>query len=370
MKVNKSIAIWAFIIIAIITASIAYFKTIEYYPRTDDAYVHANIIQMGALVSGNVSAVYVKDHDHVKLNQLLFEIDPVPYQIALDHAKANLDVIRQNIEAGKSAVNAAEANVKKSEAEAENQQKQTERLLTLKKQNLISQSEADQASTMLTTANSNLKAAYSKLLEAKSQLGALDDTNAQLRLAQATVDAAQRNLNYTKIYAPFDGQLQLFKIRSGQIINSNTPLFALIEDGNTWISANFKETELQRIKVGQPVKIKIDMYPGQTFSGKVGPISRGSGAAFSLLPPENASGNWIKVTQRFPVKILLVQHDENKFPLRVGASCKVIIDTTTKIVEKSVIKKENTPSSATLSEKIIPEVAKEVDQLFWDDDLA
>ncbi len=370
MKVNKSIAIWAFITTAIIIASIVYFRTIQYYPRTDDSYVQANIIQMGAQVTGTVSAVYVKDHDHVKRNQLLFEIDPVPYQIALDHAQANLDVIKQNIEAGKSTINAAEAYVKKTEAEALNQQKQTERLLALKKQNLISQSEADQATTSLTSAKSNLEASTSKLLEAKSQLGALDESNAQVRLAQAAVDAAKRNLSYTRVYAPFDGQLQLFKIRKGQILSQNTPLFALIEDGNIWISANFKETEIRRIKEGQAVKIKIDMYSGKTFTGKVESISRGSGSAFSLLPAENASGNWIKVTQRFPVKILVIDQDEANFPLRVGASCKVTIDTKTTIVEKPEIKKAKASSTASISEKIVPELAKEPEQSFWDEDFA
>lgn len=370
MKVNKSIAIWGFITTAIIIASIVYFRNLALYPRTDDSYVQANIVQMGTLVSGTVSAVHAKDHDHVKRNQLLFEIDPVPYQIALDHAKANLDVIKQNIEAGKSAINAAEAYVNKSEAETLNQQKQTERLLALKKQNLISQSEADQAATLLTSAESNLKAAHSKLLEAKSQVGTLDDNNAQRRLAQSAVDAAERNLSYTKIVAPLDGQLQLFKIRQGQILSQNIPLFALIEDGNTWISANFKETELQRIREGQAVKIKVDMYPGKTFKGTVASISRGSGSAFSLLPAENASGNWIKVTQRFPVKIVVLDAEDNNFPLRVGASCKVIIDTTRITEDKSENKKETTPPSTALSKKVIPEVAKDVDQSLWDDDIA
>ncbi|MBX9639353.1 MAG: HlyD family secretion protein, partial [Mycobacteriaceae bacterium] len=291
-------------------------------------------------------------------------------QIALDHALANLDVIKQNIEAGKSSINAAEAFVKKTSAEALTQQKQTERLLALKKQNLISQSEADQAETLLTSAQSNFKVSSSKLSEAKSQVGALDNTNAQLRLAQSAVDAAKRDLNNTKVYAPFDGQLQLFKIRKGQIISQNMPLFALIEDGNTWISANFKETELQRIKEGQSVKIKVDMYSGKTFVGKVESISRGSGSAFSLLPAENASGNWIKVTQRFPVKIRVLEYDEDNFPLRVGSSCKVTIDTTSKTEEKPATKKENPPSSATLSEKVVPEMAKEPEQPFWDEDFA
>lgn len=327
MKFSKSIVIWALCTLLIISAGVVYFHNKQFYPRTEDAYIQANIIQVGALVSGPVSEVHVSEHEHVKKDQLLFEIDPTPYEIALNQAKANLDLIKQKIDAGKRTIEAVEATVKKTEAEALRQKKQTERILSLKKQNLSSQSEADQATTLLATAQANLMQTKSKLLETKVQLGALDDTNAQVRLAQAAVDAAERDLRLTKIYAPIDGQLQQFKIRKGQIINQNQPLFALIEDGSNWISANFKETDLNRIKVGQTANIKIDMYPGQAFEGRVSAISRGSGSAFSLLPSENASGNWVKITQRFPVKVSIANAENRDFPLRVGASCKVTINT-------------------------------------------
>lgn len=327
MKLNKSIFIWSICTITAIIACIAYFHNKQFYPRTEDAYIHADIIQVGALVTGPVSQVHVAEHSQVKKDQLLFEIDPTPYQIALNQAKANLDVIKQKINAGKRSIEAVESTVKKTEAEAIRQKKQTARILSLMKQNLSSQAEADQATTLLAAAKANLAQTKSKLLEAKLQLGALDNTNAQTRLAQATVDSAERNLRLTKIYAPIDGQLQKFKIRKSQIINQNQPLFALIENGTTWISANFKETDLTRIKVGQSATIKIDMYPSKTFQGKVATISRGSGSAFSLLPAENASGNWVKITQRFPVRISIANIDDTHFPLRVGASCKVTINT-------------------------------------------
>ena len=327
MKLNKNIVIWSISTLIAFIAGIAYFHNKQYYPRTEDAYIQANIIQVGALVSGPVSKVCVSEHAQVKKEQLLFEIDPTPYQIALNQAKANLDFIKQKISAGSRSIEAIEATVKKTQAEAMHQKKQTARILSLKKQNLSSEAEAELATTLLAAAQANLMQIKSKLQEAKLQLGALDETNAQTRLAQAALESAERNLRLTKVHAPIDGQLQQFKIRQGQIINQNQPLFALIEDGSTWISANFKETDLTRIKIGQPAKIKVDMYPGKTFEGKVATISRGSGSAFSLLPAENASGNWVKITQRFPVKITIANLDNDHFPLRVGSSCKVTINT-------------------------------------------
>lgn len=152
--------------------------------------------------------------------------------------------------------------------------------------------------------------------------------NANLAVAKASLDQAELNLAHTNIYAPADGYLVNFSVRPGTLITADQPLFALIENQQWWVDANYKETDLARIRSGQTAKIVLASYPDHIFKGLVQSISSGSGSAFSLLPPENATGNWIKVTQRFPVKVLILD-PAPKFPLRVGATASVTIDTAT-----------------------------------------
>jgi membrane fusion protein (multidrug efflux system) len=147
-----------------------------------------------------------------------------------------------------------------------------------------------------------------------------------LKVAQAQLATAQVNLLYTQIYAPNEGYVTNFVLRKGQIIQAGSPQFAIVENQDWWINANFKETDLGRIKLGNKVSIKVDIYPDIKFNGIVQGVSRGSGAVFSLLPPENATGNWVKVTQRFPVRVNFINPDP-KYPLRMGASCEVTINT-------------------------------------------
>jgi membrane fusion protein (multidrug efflux system) len=148
---------------------------------------------------------------------------------------------------------------------------------------------------------------------------------AEVKLAKAELTQAQLELQYTQIKAATDGWITNMSLREGNIATANQPLFALISSQEFWVDANFKETELQQIKPGQKAMIEVDMYPGHKFIGKVDSISAGSGTAFSLLPPQNATGNWVKITQRVPVRI----HIENlslNYPLRIGTTASVIID--------------------------------------------
>jgi membrane fusion protein (multidrug efflux system) len=150
----------------------------------------------------------------------------------------------------------------------------------------------------------------------------------QLRGAAAQLDKATHDRVRTHVTAPAGGWVTNISVRPGNVVQAGTPAFAVVEDGNWWVDANFKETDLGRIKPGQPATIRLDMYPGTTFEGIVESISAGSGASFSVLPPENATGNWVKVTQRFPVRVKITSQPDPDKPLRMGASATVKVDTT------------------------------------------
>lgn len=283
---TKKIALWVGLGIVIVLISYCLMRYFDHHPSTDDAYVQANTINIAAQVTGPIAEIDVRDHQYVQKNQVLFTIDPEPFQIAVD--KATADVAH-----GQSTLILASQNAA--------------RILRLVKMGQESKAAGDQAQSQLDSAKADLAAG-----------------NAQL--AQAKLD-----LQHTRVIAPSNGIVTQFVLRPGNNVVANTTLFMLVEQGNFWIDANFKETQVSHIKSGQPVKITLDMFPKHVFHGVVDAVSSASGALYSLLPPENASGNWIKVTQRFPVKILILNPDPG-FPLRAGATATITVDTTQKIM--------------------------------------
>lgn len=313
-------------VVIVILCFYLYFKYESYYPSTDDAYVQAHIVNMAAQVSGPVAQIFVHDHQQVKKNQLLFTIDPAPFQIAVSAAKAKLKLTSQDVAGAEDAIEAAQAQLEQRKAEFNVAKKNSERMAPLLQKGFISKSEGDAIKSKLDVASAAVDAAKSQLEQAQQQLGQLGKSNAQIQAAQAHLQQAELDLAHTQITAPAEGVLVNFNLRKGAMISAGQPLFALVETALWWVDANFKETDLQRIRPQQRASIFIDLYPGVTFKGVVDQISAGSGAAFSLLPPENATGNWVKVTQRFPVRINIINPNP-KYPLRVGASSSVTIDT-------------------------------------------
>lgn len=246
---------------------------------TDDAYVNANVVQIAPRVTGQVLHLYVSNNQYVKAGQPLFDLDPVTYQADVEKDEALMAAAQSKV---------AIAEVTK------------DRILLMAKRHAESQQTAD-----ITVA------------DYKSAVAQFNASKAQLQLAIL-------NLQYTHVLAPTSGWVTNVTVREGDVLTSNQPLFALISDNEFWVDANFKETEIAHIKTGKQAKIKIDMYPGRVFTGVVDSISGGSGTAFSLLPPENATGNWVKVAQRVPVRVRIADVNE-KFPLRVGTSANVSI---------------------------------------------
>ena len=302
---------------------IAYSNT---HPNTDDAYVNANIVNIAAQVSGPVNQVFVQNNQLVKQGQLLFTIDPSPFQIAVNRSMAALELAQQNMNVDNAEVKTAQAKLAQAQAELMVQEQNVPRILTLVSKGEMSKADGADAQGKLDNAKAAYDAAQGQLQQAIQALGASGKQNAQVQQAYANLASDQLNLQHTKIYAPSSGYLVNFSLQPGTMVTAQQALFALVQNNLWWVDSNFKETDLANIRVGQPATIELDTYPGVDFKGKVDSISSGSGAAFSILPPENATGNWVKVTQRFTVKVVFV-NPPPQYPLRVGASSTVTINT-------------------------------------------
>lgn len=256
-----------------------------FYINTDNAYVNANVVHIAPRVTGQITQLLIHNNQFVQQHQSLFVIDPVPFQNALAKAEAQYAI-------SKSALINAKATA--------------ERTITLAQKKFVSIQDRDNVTTTLETAE------------------------ASLNLAKAARDQAILDQSWTNISAPSSGWVTNVSLRVGDVVAANQPLFALISDGEFWVDANFKETELENIHSGQRAIVHVDMYPGHSFEGVVQSISGGTGSAFSLLPPQNATGNWVKVAQRVPVRIRIVNPDP-AYPLRIGSSASVRVSLRTKI---------------------------------------
>ncbi len=314
------------------------------HESTDDAFLDGNIVSIAPKVAGQVNKVSVDDNQLVKPGDVLFEIDPRDFELQLAQKNAALASAQENsrlLEASfvmlGTEVETAEATAKQSEAEAAADQaaadragadlKRAEDLISRK---IISPQEYDAAKAAAVSATATLKAGQekassdrSKITQAKAQLEAghraWDRAQAQALQAKVDVDQAEQNLSYTRIVAPEAGRVTRKAIEAGDYVQVGQKLMALVLN-NLWVTANFKETQLRNIRVGQPTEISIDSVAKRSFAGHVQSIQAGSGAAFSLLPPENAVGNYVKVVQRVPVKITFDKPFESGHVLGPGMS--------------------------------------------------
>ncbi|MGD8587398.1 MAG: HlyD family secretion protein [Chromatiales bacterium] len=294
------------------------------HPHTADAYLGMHVVQIASQVSGRVKQVLVKNNQAVHAGDLLFVIDPAPFELAVDQAEARLQQQRDNLAAAQAKVNAADAGVREAHASLVEQQRHSARVRDLVAKGSASKDQGDATERALLDASNNLLAAQAELQAAQAERGAAGDANAPIKAAEAALAQARLDLQHTRVEAPADGVVGELSLRPGGFVNIGTPLFALVETAEVWVDANFKETDLPRIRPGQAAEVRIDLLPGRTFRGRVESLSPASGTAFALLPPENATGNWVKVTQRFPVRVRIM----NPIPgLRVGASSEVTIDT-------------------------------------------
>ena len=309
---------------ALVIGGYVWWHHAQQFPSTSDAYVGAHVVRIEPQVGGEVVKLPVTDHARVAAGQLLLAIDPRSYQIALRRAEANVELARQARASSQAAVDAARAEVNERLAANDDALHNNTRIQALLRRHSASQAQADNARYKLREASAALDDARSVDQQAVRELGEAD---ARVRLAEAALAEARLNLSHTRITAPVSGVIDRLEVRPGNVVEAGQQLFPLVDNSAFWVDANFKETDLHRIRPGQSATISVDMYPSKTFHGHVESVAPASGVAFSLLPPENATGNWVKVTQRFPVRVRIDDLDPAK-PLRVGASSTVTIDTT------------------------------------------
>jgi len=313
------------ILIVVLGFAIHYWRLSQHFVSTDNAYINANRIEIAAQVSGPVTAVYVRDQQAVTAGSVLFEIDPQPYRLAFDAAEAQLELAYQTTTQDRAAVAAARAQVAQRSAELHNAQATEKRAMELTAQRLISRQSAETSQTEAQTAAAAVQAAQANLEQAQGALGKAGAQNAAVRAAAAKLAQANLDLKHTRVTAPANGYIANFDLRPGSMVQSGVPIFTVIGDTEYWVDANFKETELRRIQPGQKAKIVVDMYRDHEFQGEVQSLSGGSGQSFSLLPAQNATGNWVKVTQRVPVRVIVLNPDA-KLPLRIGTTATVTVE--------------------------------------------
>ena len=297
---------------------------------TDDAYVQAVKVQVSANVPGRVVAVGVTNNQRVRTGQLLFRLDPAPYQAKVDEAAAKLasarlriGALQANYRQGASELKAAQDRLHFAERERDRQQE-------LLGQGISSQAQYDTAALAAVAARQQIETVVqqnaSVLASLGGEAGRPVDENPIVREAQAALDQAKLELDYTIVRAPRDGIVtKVDQLPVGNYVDASKPVFTLVGT-SLWIEANFKEDQLHYMRLGQPATVKLDAFPDLQLKARLANFSPGTGNTFSLLPPENATGNWVKVTQRLPVELTLVRPPAN-LPLHAGLSASVTVDT-------------------------------------------
>ncbi len=336
------------LMVVVIIGAVSLFFYLGYkatHITTDDAYVDGSIHSIASKVTGTVTNIYIKDNQAVKKGDLLLEIDQADYRVKVNEASsgvgaenAKLVEIGTRIEVSKNQLSeltagleAAKANLELQVANLKQAERDSLRAENLYKSETISLDRYEKTRTAQTVAQAQVKAAREQVVKAEKALETQKSVVRQVeslkaaqgsavREKEAKFDAAQLNYGYTKVYAPSDGYISKKSVELGNQIKAGQPLMAVVSLDDIHIAANYKETQLEKIKPGQKVSIKVDTYPGKTFSGKVESIMAGTGAVFSLFPPENATGNYVKVVQRIPVKIVLDKDTDKEHILRIGMS--------------------------------------------------
>lgn len=319
---NKKLII-AGLLLAALLGGFAYMHFSGLSRSTENAYINADVVNVASLVAGRVIAVHVKDNQHVRKGDALFDIDPEPFAIALSRAQADLALARQTARQDNAEISVARGQVAQTESDLANARTSYARDQELVAKHFLSQQSLDDAQTRSQSLQASLEQARAKLTKALS-IPVKPEERGDVLKAQAAIAQAKLDLEHTHVTAAQDGQLSNLTLAAGSLVGVGIPLFALIADNSFHIEANFKETELVGIHPGQDVDIQIDMYPGQHFKGTVESLSGGTGTAFSLLPPQNATGNWVKIAQRVPVRIKLAPTDA-EHPLRIGATATVSV---------------------------------------------
>ena len=320
------------VLLAAIVPASHYYKYLSSHVSTDDAYVDGTVALVSSRIPGTVDKLFVEENWRVKAGDLLLTLDPRDYQVRVDQAQAQLERARQSVDQLYAQLAAAEAGLNLASSQLTQAQLDYQRAKALRSQGVVSIEFYDQATTALRVAVADRALADHQVQQARAALGGGDEVDHArydrpiVQQAQAALEAAKLDLSYAQVRAPLGGIITRKSVHIGNRIQPGEPLMAIVPVNRLYVTANYKETQLTDVRVGQPADIEADIYPGYIFKGHVDSISVGTGAAFALLPPENATGNWVKVVQRVPVKVVLNQAPPPDKPLRMGLSVEVTIN--------------------------------------------
>jgi membrane fusion protein (multidrug efflux system) len=323
------------VVLAAIYPAYRYYGYFESHVSTDDAYVDGSVSLVSSRIPGTVAKLYVMENWGVKAGDLLLTLDPRDYQVRMAQAEAQLARARQSVDELYAQLQAAEAGVNLAGSQLREAQLDYNRAKALREQNVVSSQFYDQALTAMRVAVADRALAEHQLQQARAALGGDMVDHARydrpiVQQAQAVLEATKLDLSYAEVRSPITGIVTRKSVHVGNRVQPGEPLMALVPVDRLYITANFKETQLTDVRVGQPADIQADIYPGFVFRGHIDSISVGTGAAFALLPPENATGNWVKVVQRVPVKVVLNEKPPSDKQLRMGLSVEVMVDITNK----------------------------------------
>ena len=333
---------------AVVVCGIAYGAywalVLNHYESTDNAYVQGNVVQLTPQIGGTVVAINADDTDHVKAGQLLVKLDPADAQVALDQAEAQLaQTVREvrtlyaNNSTLKAQIALREADLARAKSDEVRAQDDVSRRAPLVSTGAVGKEEFNHSTASLSAAKSSVVAAQSAVVAAREQLssnqtltdGTAVEQHPNVLRAAAKVREAYLALRRADLLAPVDGFVAKRSVQLGQRVQAGAPLMSVIALNQVWVEANFKESQLKNLRIGQPVTLEADVYGKKVeYDGKIEGLGAGTGAAFALLPAQNATGNWIKVVQRVPVRIRLDEKQLVDHPLRVGLSMDAKVDIT------------------------------------------
>jgi len=300
------------------------------YITSENAYVRADIVQIAPEVTGRVVEVLVRDHARVEAGTVLLRIDPEPFRLAVEKAEAELDAARTLVEVARATHRETQSELGELQARADHLLRQARRQQDLAARGVSPATRLEETQNDADVARERINVVRQRLvrllttLKGDPDLPVDEHPNVRERLVER--DRAALDLARTEIKAPVGGTVVNMRVQRGEQLRAATPLFALVSDRRPWVDANLKETTLAHVSIGQRVEVVLDLYPGLVWQGEVESISPATGAEFAILPPQNASGNWVKVVQRLPVRIRLLPRPDEP-PLRAGITATVSIDT-------------------------------------------
>ena len=351
-KRRLSILLLVIMILTVIVSVYFYIQYKKTYVTTDDAYVTGRIHTIAAKVSGTVKTLHVQDNQYVKKDDLLVEIDEQDYDVKLKEAESSVqaeqsklteisarrDVSKKQLTEMHYRVESARANLKLQETQFKQADLDLKRAERLYKKEILPEERLEKAKTAYDVSVAQMEAMREQFKQAEAAYetqkslisqaeSAYQSQGSVVKQKEEVRKAEDLKKGYTKIYAPSDGFITKKSVEAGNQIQAGQPLMAVVPLQDVWVVANYKETQIEKVKPGQKVRIKVDTYPNRAFEGRVDSIMAGSGSVFSLFPPENATGNYVKVVQRIPIKIVLDKNTDPEHVLRVGMSAEPTIIT-------------------------------------------